>query len=301
MSNKEYGTYGLINTQSEEYRRGQVLGFTMAEIMLVILFLLLLLLGSKIKQLSEVLNTSYQPGTAEHNSVNSLKDELSNMKGNGLIEESNDVLWLTERLVLAAEDIFSGKSITFEKQIDKLIERNKELATENKNLKAALDTYTKDEKTIQELGPLLSAMDEAQLNPLEAKQCLLECGGGPKACWGDSIRKPDYVYNIGLYDEQLYVSPIIENIEKNSSDWAAIPETAKITQPTVLTIGQFQSKFSQLLDHARSNDCVYHARLIDINTSSKAIYKSQRQLVENNVYITIKKTWNATEYGPLFK
>ena len=298
MSKREYGSDGLINTQSEQYRRGQILGFTMAEIMLVLLFLLLLLLGSKIKQLSEVLNLSFQPGSAEHNSVNALKDELTELKGKGVAEESKDVFWLTERLVLAAEDILSGKSTNTEKQINELIEKNKDLSEQLKDAEKTIKKLVgnKDPEVVTDL---MSAMDSAQLNSKEAKQCLLECGGGPKACWGESIRNPDYIYNVGLYDDQLYITPNLENIEKNTFDWAMIPESAKISEPILLSRGQFQTKFSQLLEHARKNDCVYHVRLIDVKTSSKAIYKSQRQLVENNVYITIKNTWNPSEYGSL--
>ena len=52
----------VIEQQSEAYRRGQVLGFTMAEIMLVLLFLLLILLGDQLSRLAEDLGTFYTAG-----------------------------------------------------------------------------------------------------------------------------------------------------------------------------------------------------------------------------------------------
>ena len=47
-----------ISVQSEDYRKGLVLGFTMAEIMLILLFLLLFLLGKELIDLQENLGSS---------------------------------------------------------------------------------------------------------------------------------------------------------------------------------------------------------------------------------------------------
>lgn len=305
---------GVINTQSEQYRRGQILGFTMAEIMLVLLFLLLLLLGSKIKALSEELKAAFAPDTTEHQAASRLNEEIQDLKDKGIVDESKDILWLTERLLLSADAILSSGSKNQNDQIDHLLEENRKLELRNVALEEKVSGL---EKTIEyltdaskpteipgfdpsDIGELFSTVRSSGLKPGEAKQCLADCGGGPKACWGDSIRNPDYIYNVGLYDNQLYVTPNPDNVARNQNDWDSLPNELRITEPVMLTRAQFQSRFSKLLAHGRRNDCVYHVRLIDVQTSSKEIYKSQRQLVENSVYISHRSNWSS-EYGAMPK
>ena len=138
----------------------------------------------------------------------------------------------------------------------------------------------------------------------EGKQCLATCGAnegdgdGPKACWGESLRNPDYIYNVALYDDAIFVTNNFENIEKNKADWDSLLQPARIEKSTLLSNAQFQSRFAKLKEHASVNECEYAVRLVDVFTSSKAIYKKQRQLVEGYVYPTLKKRWN---YGTLPK
>jgi len=303
---------GVINTQSEQYRRGQILGFTMAEIMLVLLFLLLLLLGSKIKALSDELKAAFTTDTIEHKTATVLKDEMSELQKKGVVDESKDVLWLTERLVLSAESILTEGSQGLQDQVDNLLDENKKLELTNAELRdkianledvvASIPPEAKPPEvpgyTQSDIGELFKTVRGSGLMPVEAKQCLLDCGGGPKACWGESIKNPDYIFNVGLYDNHLYVTPNIENVRRNQADWDALSSDLRIETPVMLTRSQFQSRFSKLLSHGRANECVYHVRLIDVATSSKEVYKSQRQLVENSVYISRRSNWTK-DYGPL--
>lgn len=312
MATEDSDINGVINTQSEQYRRGQILGFTMAEIMLVLLFLLLLLLGSKIKELSEELKAAFKPDSAEHQAANVLNEEMDKLKNKGVIDESKDVLWLTERLVLSAESMLAGGSKSLQDQIDNLLNENKKLTLQNEdlekkvsNLKAENELLKKAAKLPEipgfkpsDIADVITTVGGSGLKPGEAKQCLLDCGGGPKACWGVSIKNPDYIFNVGLYDSHLFVTPNPENIKRNQSDWDLLPSDVRISEPVLLTRSQFQSRFSKLLEHGRKNDCVYHVRLIDVATSNKEIYKSQRQLVENSVYISRRTAWTP-EYGEL--
>ena len=250
---------GQIERQSEEYRKGQVLGFTMAEIMLVILFLLLLLLGSKINKQADALSKSYQRDTKEYKAIEQIKTTLSELQEQGLVDEGKDLNWLAERLVLSK-------------------------ASPNETI-----------KTAQRIAPFIA---KNNLTFEQGKQCLATCGGGPRACWGMSLSNPDYIYNVALYDDAIYVTSNPENIIKNKADWNSIIQPARIEMPTLLTNNQFRSRFAKLREHALANECVYQVRLVDVLTSSKAIYKKQRQLVEGYVYPTPLKNWT---YGALPK
>ena len=285
---------GQIEHQTEEYRKGQVLGFTMAEIMLVILFLLLLLLGSKINkqenallllelnnneqadtigileskinEQADTLSKSYQEDTPEHQAIDKIKRTLSELQNQGSVNRQKDVNWLAERLVLT--EAGTNDSVRKARELASFIAKNENLTFE------------------------------------EGKQCLATCGAnegdgdGPKACWGESLRNPDYIYNVALYDDAIFVTNNLENIEKNKADWDLLLQPARIEKPTLLSNAQFQSRFAKLKEHASANECEYAVRLVDVFTSSKAIYKKQRQLVEGYVYPTPKKRWN---YGTLPK
>jgi hypothetical protein len=285
---------GQIEHQTEEYRKGQVLGFTMAEIMLVILFLLLLLLGSKINkqenallllesntnkqadtilileskinEQADTLSKSYQEDTPEHQAIDKIKRTLSELQNQGLVSRQKDVNWLAERLVLT--EAGTNENVRKARELASFIAKNENLTFE------------------------------------EGKQCLATCGAnegdgdGPKACWGESLRNPDYIYNVALYDDAIFVTNNFENIEKNKADWDSLLQPARIEKSTLLSNAQFQSRFAKLKEHASVNECEYAVRLVDVFTSSKAIYKKQRQLVEGYVYPTLKKRWN---YGTLPK
>jgi len=250
---------GQIEHQTEEYRKGQVLGFTMAEIMLVILFLLLLLLGSKINKQADALSKSYQKDTPEHQAIEKIKITLTELQNQGAVGSQKDLNWLAERLVLSE-------------------------AGTNDSLRKA-----------QKLVPFF---EKNKLTFEEGKQCLATCGGGPTACWGESLRKPDYIYNVALYDDAIFITNNPENIEKNKADWDSLLQPARIESPILLTNAQFRSRFTKLKEHAGMNECVYQVRLVDVFTSSKAIYKKQRQLVEGYVYPTPLNNW---KYGALPK
>lgn len=281
-----------INNQSEQYRRGQILGFTMAEIMLVLLFILLLLLGSKIKQLNKNLDASYQPGSLEFQAVELMDKKLVELKGKSLVEQSKDILWLTETLVLNSENVISNSA----KSNQELLKENQELTQKLSEAKIVISELSKADDP-EAVSSLITVMKNSQLSALEAKQCLIDCGEGPKACWGESIRNPDYIYNVGIYDEHLYVTPNLDNAAKHLSDWNSLDSDARIAVPSMLSISEFRMRFEKLKAHAIANDCVYHVRLIDVDSANKFIYKSQRRLVEDSVYISIRPNWNEELYG----
>lgn len=297
---------GLVTRQSEEYRKGQVLGFTMAEIMLVLLFLLLLLLGAKLHKLTNTLNESYQPGTLEKQSVDVIKDTLETLKIKKLVPENKDVLWLTQQLTLNSENFIEhqmGVPESTQEQIEKLLKQKQELLYENQVLKemqkgdySLVDELVAAKEKIDNLQPLEDLFKDRGLTQGQAEQCLLSCGGGPKACWGESLSNPDFIYNVALYDNGFYVSPDLKSIQKNLSDWEALSMLARVSKSEFLDRKMFKRRFSALLKHAKANDCVFQVRLVDQETSSKKVYKSQRSLVEGYVYPTPFKEW---KYGTI--
>jgi hypothetical protein len=297
-----------VNQQSEEYRKGQVLGFTMAEIMLVLLFLLLLLLGGKLNKLNKTIESSYQPNSKEFESIEYIENTLNSLKEKDLIPEEKDVLWLTKKLILQADEIIK-KQAAWDKnpqeKIEQLLVENQELLSKNQILREMnegshelVEELQKAKMELNKISPLKEILNSNNLSNKEATKCLLSCGGGPKACWGESLANPDFIYNIALYDDGFYVSPELKSIEKNSVDWLNLPKKARLTKPVFMRASIFKQRFGALLEYANNNDCVFQTRLVDVNTSTKKIYKAQRRLVEGYVYPTPFKAWS---YGEIKK
>lgn len=234
----------ILNNQSDQYRKGQVLGFTMAEIMLVLIFILLLLLGTKITKLTDTLDNAFVEGSKEHESILILKEASKNL--------DEDILWLTESLVLNSKPLLSGEV------------SSSEIADFN--------------------STLLPIITDREISLEEAKQCLSSCGGGPKACWGESLQNPDFIYNIELYDDFFVVNPNHDSIDKNYQDWLKIPPAVKFNEPVKLSNLDFRTRFRQLDKYGELNDCVFQVKLFDVNTTTKNIYKRQEGLVQGYVY-----------------
>ena len=99
-----------IDYQSEQYRRGQVLGFTMAEIMLVLLFILLLMLGRKISQLEKDLVQAIPPATPTHQAATLIEEVLTDLRESGAASPEEDEYSLTKKLILVAEEAASRET-----------------------------------------------------------------------------------------------------------------------------------------------------------------------------------------------
>ena len=309
---------GEINNQTEQYQRGQVLGFTMAEIMLVLIFLLLLLLGTKIQKTQDKLNAAYSADSPEYKVAVQVKETLKELKTIGVIPEDKDLLWLTEILILSAEEVIKAPkndtdiiqnledeilSLKTELALQKTINKQSGVSTLKEKIEQ-LTSQLKKEQQKQKINLSNAAtgkfftgiLEDQDISSAEAKQCLLTCGGGPKACWGESLENPDFIYNIALYDEHIYVTSDKKSINKNNTDWMSLPDSARVEQGIKLSNQQFNTNFSILYQHAQSNDCVFQVRLFDYKTSSKEIYKEQLQMVDRYVYTTKYKGWT---YGDL--
>jgi len=291
----------IIDAQNEQYRRGQILGFTMAEIMLVLLFLLLLILGSRVKQLVTQLDTYIQPEGNQHEALRLMEDTVVDLQAAGLMDEDQDELWLSRKLTLVADRILQDQrnwSQSVEEAIEKLGDDLRAERMRNRELQDVLDNLREDNPDKLAGAEMLASLEENNLSFEEAKVCLKSCGGGPEACWGESLRSPDYIYNVAIYDDFVRVEPDMMSVEKNFASWRSLPVAARVENAQSLSIPDFRARFGRLLEHSRDNDCVFQVRLYDADTSSKEIYKDRRRLVEGYVYPTPIESWPSGQSSP---
>jgi hypothetical protein len=284
----------IIDGQSEQYRRGQILGFTMAEIMLVLLFLLLLVLGSRVKELAHRLETYISPDGSQREALRVIENTVNDLKNSGLMEPEQDELWLARKLTLVADRVVKEQgnwSDAVDEIIDTLTTDLDEERKKNQELTDTLERLRDDDSERVAATEMFAAARDSQLSFEEAKACLKSCGSGPDACWGESLRSPDYIYNVAIYDNFVKVEPDHISVEKNFESWRSLPKEARIDSSEILSISEFRSRFGELLSHSRENQCVFQVRLFDADTSSKSIYKDRRRLVEGYVYPTPVNSW----------
>lgn len=300
----------LVDQQSEQYRRGQVLGFTMAEIMLVLLFLLLILLGDEITDLTRDLKVYISPQSAQGESAILISQTLQTLKSQGQISESETELSLTEKLVLRAADTVNEVGVDEEteetiarltRERDQLRSINEALERENESLSRELDKDPEELERQRMAEDLLNSADRNRVSFEKAMMCMDDCGGGDgkEACWGESIFDPDYIYTVALYDDYVWVRPDESNIEKHRQDWDAMPDDARIETPRYLSNSEYRRRLSVLQRYAIAKNkgpkgCVFHVRLFDLGTTSKESWKAQEQMVESYTYrteITNNERW----------
>jgi cell shape-determining protein MreC len=157
------------------YRRGMVLGLTLAEVMLLLLFILLLALSALFERELQV--------------TESLRQELANRTSQiQLIIDKLEKLAKTDNADQSFEDTFrelivaSGENVNLKKQVAALTEDKQKLSQENERLKQAVaDIHDIQETLRQSLGKNVStkqmaeALAEAQQNG-EIAQAVEEAG-----------------------------------------------------------------------------------------------------------------------------
>lgn len=289
----------LIDRQMEQYRRGQILGFTMAEIMLILLFLLLLLLGTKVEALSKQLERSLPIGSNGAQIIQLISDEGARLRSRQILSAEEDDLDLTRKLILAAEQIVSnaGWTASAQETIEDLQRRLEESKRRIEELEQDVASLTDDPEQLAGIE-LAQFVNDSRLGLDEALACLRSCGSGPDACWGESLSDPDFIYNVGLFDNFFFVEPDWDSVAQNRLSWDSLPPDAKIEAATRLTPAEFRRRFSVLNGVGVENECVFQVRLIDADTSTKEIYKLQRQRVEGHVYATPFREWSGSTSLP---
>lgn len=273
----------------------------MAEIMLVLLFLLLVLLGSKIQKLSDEVKSAHLSGSAEHDSVTLLENTLVELKRRNVVSADRDIEWLSERLVLSAEPIVKAtgdykfddlESVAeLKEQLGRLTRVSDDLRADKERLAEELHSAESLKKRLSLDEELIGIVTDRNITPSTVRQCLLNCGSGPKACWGSSLAKPDYIYNVALFDDHVVVSPDLDSVKRNQTDWNVLPVQARIEETVAMSTVEFRKAFSSLRKHSESRDCVYQTRVIDQKTTSKDSYKEKKRMVDDYTYSSIFYRW----------
>jgi len=305
----------------QAYKRGLILGLTMAEVILLLLFSLLLALAALFfeqeKKAEQILQERDRiaaelrinekklqtlMATLSRADLSEMKKELVRLKD---LEEQ--IVVLIERLQIdEAASVREKISILVEK-VTKLNEASKEIEAagfppEPKELAKALgrvkDAHAEIAKTEIALNEAQKEIKELEQNLEDADQGIAQkdgqlasmrrtldrVGKGTEkpACWADeNTGKPKYIYNAGLTSEGIIVR------HSATPPWAlarGLPIDS-IPYDKNMTPREFLREASPIFEWSEQNECRFFVRAYDLTgPTEKKIYKRHMRYLESAFY-----------------
>jgi hypothetical protein len=285
----------LVNTAN---RRGLLLGLTLSEIMMIILFALLLLFGAVFleqeedkKQIVDLKHAIAQ-SKVDSNAVPPLRDimrqyGIPQQQIDNLLREMKIVESLQEEIRQLKDELTALAPLID----DNSIQRKKDLQAELLQKQADL---AKAEKRLQDLNREMAdlARDNKTLGEQKRywqNKWAADIGNGKKGvtpCWApDGVI--EYIYDVALFDDGMVVR------KNEGKKWAEEGDILdqyvggiKLMQP--VSQGDFMAQTRPLFDYSNSKekDCRFFVRLFDeTSVTAKLIYQQRRRAVEGHFFI----------------
>ncbi len=305
----------------QAYKRGLILGLTMAEVVLLLLFSLLLALAAlfwqqereteqirrerdKVVEELRINEMKLQTlmATLSRTDLAEMKKELVRLK-----DQEAQIAVLIERLQIDETTPPAEKLPLLVEKVTKLDEVSKEVEAagfppEPKDLSKALDRV-KDAQT--EIAEADRALKQAQKENTELAQNLEDAEQGiaqkdgqianmkrtldrfgkgteKPACWADEITgKPKYIYNAGLTSEGIIVR------HSATPPWAKSRELPidAIPYDKNLKPREFLNAANAIFQWSEKNECRFFVRAYDLTgATEKKIYKRHMRYLESAFY-----------------
>jgi len=305
MDDKDY-------SDKKAYRRGVVLGFTVAEIILLILFALLLALAAVLIKGQGAIEKAHATNQRFGGAIAALdrQDKPSFIKNidAALMEQidyEKKVKELEKKMMKQSlpDDVYAelqaqkldlttkdGK----EKFLDMLItalyaqkeaQRNSNLPKEN--IEAACRAGAEMQKVLgkdKNPGDILNSIKDSKAQAEHWKDQAAKCGlaGVLPPCYRESSDEPiPYIYDARIKPEGIQLIETVPEKYKSRlySDFKNLPPNNK-----TLSESDFRSLTFQFLDWGRKNECRFYVRVYDDLANDKDRFKALLKAVENNFY-----------------
>ena len=303
------------------YRRGLVLGLSLAEIFLILIFLLLLTsigIAAIQEKKKRDLSIKNEALISENEKLNSIKDELSsieeyigdNIKPTKLAElikksaankkASKDNSALKDKLKSLNEKLDQLKEI--EKAIEKAGLKGNKAKIEN-----LLDKVLKEEsyeKELNEAKKIIASLDQEKSKLNKTIESLGKEKGDIPPCWFYYDKKDKLERHLKIFDFKLFDNYIIA--EKNNHAWLGTRkrdfgniQVANLIPNNYFGIKLKYSEFDRLFNkyekigngkEIRSYQCRFMANVYDSTSRDKVFWKNFLARVESFFYKDIKKS-----------
>jgi len=296
----------LRSTDQREYRRGMVLGLTMAEIAILLIFLLMLAAAA----------ASMRRGAQSEADARALRDrvELTEADARILRERAERAERQREAALQAA-----GNAAALVRRLDELVEANRSLAaqrdalrTERDRLAAALEARSRadagslagllkesrerlglgpDATDVQVLATLARRLDElveAERAALRQSEILRgqneqmrreiarsrgQGGAGLPYCWPTASGDTEFMLRISMHDgARVTVRDRLPMAQPSDPAWRLL---VGVPRDRMMSMQEFRAAVAPLLAHQGAQRCRYAVEAIDMTSATnKEGYKS---------------------------
>ena len=191
------------------------------------------------------------------------------------------------------EDQFQGKTPEVLEQIISELSKSQEykkeldkLQTERNNLEEINDELKEFEKLIVDIPEILKDQKKLIAENQDLKQRVqyfLNKGGfGPPPCFMDSFEKPEFIYQVQLYDTYFEIAPAWPAYRMK--EVKAIPN-AYFEYSKFLARKEFKRYFRPVFKWSKAQKCTHYVKIMDkTSLDAKKKYKLNLRLVEGYFY-----------------
>lgn len=309
------------NKQVEaSYQRGLLLGFTMAEVIMLVVFVLLLALSAMlIKKEKEIAACKNEVSTCESDLqecktiLGSTLEEWKLCKEfqNNLVKCEKKIETLENELILCEksnekkdEDLNLCKkeldNLKYPSQTEQELQKcNEELAETKKQLEAAnkpqdnlaqiatvleIDPTSTPDQIVEKIEELKSTLANLRGQNKILLDRLKSSGKGTEkpSCWATESGGIEYIFDIQLTSSGV----IVKNnaLPHRAEEQAKLP-TQNIQYGRTLSSRDFRSQTRPVLDWSNANDCRFFVRVYDkTGAAQKTLYKQMLRTVGESFY-----------------
>ncbi len=274
-----------------QFRRGMVLGLTMAEVLLLLIFLLLLLLGVKLKEAITERDEAFERVIEAEREVAALRAIMPDVTPGAT---KFDITKDYERI---KEELEATKKALAESKLGiQLIEKAKaqfrigdaneaaRVLAEDAEIGAAVRASA-DGNDAQSAASCKSelASCRGQVAYLNSKVNEKTGGFDWPPCWADPTGQPQFIFNAKLRDEGIVL--VDNHVAGREEEQRALPlQAIRFEQP--LDRASFAAAVAPLLQWSKEHNCRFFVRLYDqMIAGSRIVYKDLRSSVEGYFYI----------------
>ena len=274
-----------ISAQDRFYRRGLVLGFTLAEIMVLIIFALLLAISWHLVAKDKEIDKLKQSLTEKEAVVAKLTERTRTLEER--VARGDDFDDLFRELEQAKEQQAAKEQANV--ALREKLEALEQLEKVKEGMKAAGldDSQVKEfvENTLGKLAETERRADrlEGQLRNLQRKLDGLGKGTEMPACWASrETGKPEYIFNTALTSRGIIMRD--NALPHRAAEQAQLPLQAMVFEKEMRP-GQFRVMSKPVFEWSVKEGCRFFVRVYDLTKDEeKMIYKQHLRTVGEHFY-----------------
>lgn len=269
----------ILEKQNSSYRQGLVLGLTMAEVAILIIFVLLLAFAALLVHQQDKHKEAEQVAEERQKIITQLEAQLSIIQevlpngGKNIEELQRELLLLRDAKQQLTMFQKAAEAAGFSPEPEAMINAL-EMGWE----------YKKIESTIRELLPDSERNVEELLGMVREYEKIISAGKGTEvpSCWTHDDETIEYIYDVNLTPTGLIVRET--DLPHRANERKMLP-VQNIVLDQEVSEQSFLSSTSDLFEWSKSKKCRFFVRVFDsTGPTDKKIYQERLRAVEARFY-----------------